>query len=126
MNAKSNIVVCLLFVCSLVCLRHEAACAQDTKPRLKVVEHIWGFDGRVQPGQFNPLSVLLDNQTSEPIEATATLQQIQGLLNATGGRATESVFIAPTARKWVQFYPYVTNSQQARKTTDTAALLPGV
>ncbi|MDG1897308.1 MAG: hypothetical protein P8J37_20625 [Fuerstiella sp.] len=79
-------------------------------PTLKVVEHTWGFDGRVQPGQFNPLSILLDNQTDEAIDATATLQRMQGLLNPAGGQYVQQVFIAPAARRWIQFYPYVANS----------------
>ncbi|MCR9197061.1 MAG: hypothetical protein NXI04_00290 [Planctomycetaceae bacterium] len=87
--------------------------AQMKKPTIKVVEHIWGFDGRVQPGQFNPLSVLLDNQTDEAVELTATLQRSQNLLNRSGGRYTESVFLAPAARRWVMFYPYVANSLEA-------------
>ena len=90
-----------------------SATAQLKKPTIKVVEHIWGFDGRVQPGQFNPLSVLLDNQTDEAVELTATLQRSQNLLNRSGGRYTESVFLAPAARRWVMFYPYVANSMEA-------------
>ena len=86
---------------------------QSVDQQLRVVEQIWGFDGRVQPGQFNPLSILLDNQTDTPIDATATLQRIQGLLTPTGGQYTQPVFIAPTARRWIQFYPYVPDSQQS-------------
>lgn len=89
------------------------ATAQVKKPTIKVVEHIWGFDGRVQPGQFNPLSVLLDNQTDTAVELTATLQRSQNLLNRSGGRYTEPVFLAPAARRWVLFYPYVANSLEA-------------
>lgn len=85
---------------------------QSTEQQLKVVEHTWGFDGRVQPGQFNPLSILLDNQTDDPIDATATLQRIQGMLNPTGGQYAQQVFIAPTARRWIQFYPYIPDGQQ--------------
>ena len=88
----------------------SSAVAQSDKPALKVVDHIWGFDGRVQPGQFNPLSILLDNQTNEDIEATVALQRIQGMLNYSGGQYQQDIFIASTKRLWIQFYPYVSNS----------------
>ncbi len=88
----------------------STAVAQSDRQELKVVDHIWGFDGRVQPGQFNPLSILLDNQTNDPIEATASLQRIQGMLNYSGGQYQQNIFIAPTKRLWIQFYPYVSNS----------------
>ncbi|MEQ9406428.1 MAG: hypothetical protein RIK87_01835 [Fuerstiella sp.] len=105
-----------LSVCLLtgLLLNHAAdpVPAQQTEPKLKVVEHIWGFDGRVQPGQFNPLSILLDNQTADAIDATATLQRVQGMLNVTGGQYVQPVFIAPAARRWIQFYPYVADSHQ--------------
>lgn len=86
--------------------------AQSNKPTVKVVEHVWGFDGRVQPGQFNPLSILLDNQTDESVEVTATLHRIQGMMNRSGGDYAQPLFLAPAARRWIQFYPYVANSYQ--------------
>lgn len=98
----------LLVFVSLTALVPAVAAAQDAA--LVVKEHVWGFDGRVQPGQFNPLSILLDNQTDEPIDATATLQLFQGMMNASGGRYAQKIFIAPTARRWIQFYPYVADS----------------
>ena len=88
----------------------STAVAQSDRQELKVVDHIWGFDGRVQPGQFNPLSILLDNQTNEDIEATVALQRIQGMLNYSGGQYQQDIFIASTKRLWIQFYPYVSNS----------------
>lgn len=98
-----------LFVACLFLVVPETQ-AQLKKPTVKVVEHIWGFDGRVQPGHFNPLSVLLDNQTEEAVEVVATLQRSANLLNLSGGRYNETVFLAPAARRWVTFYPYVANS----------------
>lgn len=85
--------------------------AQPVKAGLKVVEHIWGFDGRVQPGQFNPLSILLDNQTDQAVEAEVTLQRMQTILNPTGGLYTTEIFISPAARRWVQLYPYVSDTR---------------
>ncbi|MCP4785416.1 MAG: hypothetical protein GY903_27435 [Fuerstiella sp.] len=89
-----------------------SAAVAESGPTLKIVEHTWGFDGRVQPGQFNPLSILLDNQTDEAIDATAALQRLQGRLSPAGGQYVQQVFIAPAARRWIQFYPYVANSYQ--------------
>ena len=91
----------------------QSATAESNQAKLVVVDQIWGFDGRIQPGQFNPLSILLDNQTSDPIDATATLQRVQGFLNPTGGRYAQQVFIAPAGRRWIQFYPYVPDYHQA-------------
>ena len=96
-----------------VCMTSAPVSAQSTQRELKVVQHVWGFDGRVQPGQFNPLAILLDNQTDDPIDATATLQRVHGMLNASGGQLTQQVFIAPTARRWIFFYPYISESQQS-------------
>jgi hypothetical protein len=101
------------FAMIVVAVFHSAAIAQPG-PTLKVVEHTWGFDGRVQPGQFNPLSILLDNQTDEAIDASATLHRTQGLLGPAGGQYVQQVFIAPAARRWIQFYPYVANSYQTK------------
>lgn len=89
------------------------AMAQSKKPTVVVVDHIWGFDGRVQPGQFNPLSILLDNQTDEAVEVDAKLQRANpGGLSINGGEYVEPVFIAPAARRWIHFYPYIANTFQ--------------
>ena len=96
----------------LVIATFNSAAGAESGPTLKVVEHTWGFDGRVQPGQFNPLSILLDNQTDEAIDASATLQRFQGMMSPAGGQYVQQVFIAPAARRWIQFYPYVANSYQ--------------
>jgi len=90
----------------------STAAAQSGGPQLKVVEHIWGFDGRVQPGQFNPLSVLVDNQTSDAIDADITLHQSSGTLSSSGGQYVQHVFIAATGRRWIQFYPYIDHGYQ--------------
>ena len=107
---RSPAVRCYVFVTLLLCTP-VSLIAQEAQ--LKVVAHVWGFDGRVQPGQFNPLSILLDNQTADPIDAKLTLQHIQGSLNPSGGVYVQDFFIASTARQWVQFYPYIPNSQTA-------------
>ncbi len=96
-------IVCLL----LVLLTTLRAVAQQNQ-QVRIVEAIWGFDGRVVPGQFMPLSLLLDNLSDEPIEAQATLASTSGMLREVGGTAIQPVFLGPNSRRWVQFYPYIT------------------
>lgn len=104
---RTTFVVVMMFTSAF-----NSAVTAQSGPTLKVVEHTWGFDGRVQPGQFNPLSILLDNQTDEAIDASAILQRTQGLMGPAGGQYVKQVFIASAARQWIQFYPYVANSHQ--------------
>jgi hypothetical protein len=80
--------------------------AQDSQ-QLRVVEVVWGFDGRVVTGQFMPLSILVDNLSDQPVEATARLRRITGALIEVGGISTQPAFIGPNSRRWIQFYPYI-------------------
>ncbi len=79
------------------------------KQQVRIVEVIWGFDGRVVTGQFMPLSILVDNLSDQPIEATAQLKRVAGMVNEVGGIAVQSVFLGPNSRRWVQFYPYISD-----------------
>ncbi|MEZ6061217.1 MAG: hypothetical protein R3C19_12705 [Planctomycetaceae bacterium] len=88
------------------------ALAQSDGAKLKIVESIWGFDGRVQPGHFNPVSLLIDNAGDEPVDATASFVETQGLLDDSGGKQLQQVYIAANSRRWVQFYPYIANVYQ--------------
>ena len=84
----------------------STAMAQKNQP-VRVVETVWGFDGRVVTGQFTPLSILIDNLSDQPIEAVARLRHIAGMVNAVGGEMTQPVFLGPNSRRWLQFYPYI-------------------
>ncbi len=95
-------VVCLI----LVAMPGVPAIAQQDQ-QVRIVEVVWGFDGRVVPGQFMPLSILVDNLSDEPIEARATLVSTSGVLREVGGTAIQPVFLGPNSRRWVQFYPYI-------------------
>ena len=75
--------------------------------QIRIADKVWGFDGRVVNGQFMPLSIELDNLSDEPLEALATLRSVSGMIRETGGTATQSVFLGPHSRRWVQFYPYI-------------------
>lgn len=97
----------ILFVAIIVAgVLSPAVMAQDSQ-QLRVVEVVWGFDGRVVTGQFMPLSILVDNLSDVPIEATARLRRVTGALNEVGGISTQPVFVGPNSRRWVQFYPYI-------------------
>ena len=80
--------------------------AQDSQ-QLRIVEVVWGFDGRVVTGQFMPLSILVDNLSDQPVEATARLRRRTGALIEVGGVSTQPAFIGPNSRRWIQFYPYM-------------------
>ncbi|HAD59391.1 MAG TPA: hypothetical protein DCG12_09115 [Planctomycetaceae bacterium] len=101
----------LWLAAALVCLHSGAVFAQGRDQEVAVVEHFWGFDGRVHPGHFNPLSILIDNETSDGADVVITLQPTDGL-DESRAVLQQKVFIAATARRWIQFYPYVSNSFQ--------------
>jgi hypothetical protein len=74
---------------------------------IDVSEVVWGFDGQVVVLEFNPLSLLVSNSTSEPFEGTLRLTQSSGGGVRFGAYIDEPVFLSPFASRWVQFYPYV-------------------
>ncbi len=92
----------MIFVC-LAGLRPMMAQQSD---RIRVVETIWGFDGRVVGGEFQPLSLLLDNLSGESIEGRLQLKQFRGFVRESGVVLEQDVFLGPRSRRWVQFYPY--------------------
>ncbi len=107
---QKTLVTLLVACCCL--LSTNSATAQSRGPQLKAVDVIWGFNGRVQPGQFNPLSILLDNQTEDAIDAAISLQQVTAGGKPLGAKYSEQTFIAATGRRWVQFYPYIGQDYQ--------------
>ncbi|MCA9048992.1 MAG: hypothetical protein KDA89_09715, partial [Planctomycetaceae bacterium] len=103
----------LLPVLAVFLLPSSTPVSAQSKATVKIVEHIWGFDGRIVPGQFNPLSILLDNQTDEAVDTVVVLEHLQGLVAVSGGQYVQQVFIGPAARRWIQFYPYIGSSYQS-------------
>lgn len=92
---------------------------------VRIVDVYWGFDGRVVEGEFQPFSLLLDNLSDEAIEGTLSIQKVSGLIRSEGARHEVSVFLGPSSRRWVQFYPYITgslNSWEIRLQTESATL----
>ncbi len=105
---RRHTLVRLIPLCILLyAILHTAPVLAQTTQQVRIADKIWGFDGRVMNGQFMPLSIELDNLSDEPIEGQATLRSMAGMLGDTGGTATQSVFLGPHSRRWVQFYPYI-------------------
>lgn len=77
--------------------------------RVRIAEVAWGFDGRVTAGEFQPVSLLLDNLSSDPVEGVLTLQMVSGVLRRSGAVYEQQVFLGPSARRWAQFYPWVSD-----------------
>ncbi|MDA1230103.1 MAG: hypothetical protein O2856_04955 [Planctomycetota bacterium] len=89
---------------------------------IKIVDKVWGFDGRVVGGQFMPLSIEIDNLGEESIEGIATLRSVAGMVRETGGTLVQPFFVGGHSRKWVHFYPYIagmTTSWQFELRTET-------
>ena len=105
MNGFTTIVVQVCVLLGVLLPTAHVAAQGITKVR--IADKVWGFDGRVMTGQFMPLSIELDNLSDEPIEAQATLKSVAGMIRDTGGTATQSVFLSPHSRRWVQFYPFI-------------------
>lgn len=98
----------LLGLCALLFMISVPSSAiAQVQQNVKIVQRVWGFDGRVVSGQFMPLSIEIDNLSDEPIEALATLRSVAGMLRETGGTSVQPVFLGPHSRRWVQFYPFI-------------------
>ena len=100
--------VSLLLIISFMVTSTRAA----DESLITIQSRIWGFDGRVQTGQFNPVSFLVDNRTDESIDAVAALSH-SAIIGSTSGRFEQPVFIGPGAQRWVQLYPYIASDNQA-------------
>lgn len=76
---------------------------------LEVRETIWGFDGKVVPGRFSPLSVLVENPTSTAFDGSLVLVQSDGAGNSRGAEYVQPLFLAPRTTRWVQFQVFIGN-----------------
>ncbi len=74
---------------------------------LEVRQTIWGFDGHVVPGRFNPVSVLVDNAHPSAFDGQIMLVQLDGA--ARGGEYLQPIFLAPHTSRWVQFHVFIGN-----------------
>ena len=79
-----------------------------------VEETIWGYDGRVVPYRFNPLSLLISNNSEESINLRLELRRsARAGSDRLGAKMEEAVFLSPFSSRWVQFYPYIASENDA-------------
>jgi len=79
---------------------------------LEVAEVRWGFEGKVTPARFNLLSLRLVNRDDRLFDGTLTLQLTNAMGGPEGARLIAPCYVAPLGERWVQFYPYVSDSEQ--------------
>jgi hypothetical protein len=73
----------------------------------KIESAVWGFDGTsVVVGRFNPLTVVVSNSGSAPLDDTLYLLESNGFRDV-GAPLAERVYLAPGAQRAVQFNPYI-------------------
>jgi len=77
---------------------------------LEVRETIVGFDGRVVPGRFNPVSVLVDNPRSGAFDGQLVLASADGGGGSRGTEYVQPVYLAPHTTRWVQFHVFIGNN----------------
>lgn len=99
----------LLSLALVVLIAQEAAGQTSLSARVRIAEASWGFDGRVTAGEFQPVSLLLDNLSSDAVEGVLTMQMVSGVLRRAGAVYEQPIFLGPSARRWVQFYPWISD-----------------
>ncbi len=70
---------------------------------LQVEQTLWGFDGRVVPERFNPLSVLVTNPGNLAFDGALELTAGMAGPAARGASYVQPIFLAPRTSRWVQF-----------------------
>ena len=74
---------------------------------LEVRQVLWGFDGRVVPGRFNPVAVLVANPGGGAFDGEMTLAPTLGYGGPRGAAYVQPVFIGPQSARWVQFEAFI-------------------
>jgi hypothetical protein len=77
---------------------------------LEVRETIWGFDGKVVPGRFNPLSVLVENPGNSVFDGQFLLSPTDGAGNRRGADYVQPAYLAPHTARWLQFHVFFGNN----------------
>ena len=80
---------------------------------IEIGQALWGFDGKVAAGRFNPLSVLLINDSPKAYDGVVRLRRQLGGGQTVGALIEEPVFVAPFGRRWVQLYPFINDGWAA-------------
>ena len=83
--------------------------ATTSASALEVQQIIWGFDGKVVPGRFNVLSVLVANDTPIPFDGTISFFKSRGMGNRIGAASQTACYLSPQTTRWLQFYIYADN-----------------
>jgi hypothetical protein len=81
-------------------------------PGVEVRQELWGFDGRVALGEFNPLSIYIHNESDKPFEGQVMLRK-ESAGSPLGARLIEPCYLAPGTGRWITFYPYITSQHHA-------------
>ena len=110
---KSRLTSLILIFISLCCSPNIAS-AQSSNDLIRVRETIWAFNGKIQPGQFNPLSILIDNGTNGDMDGQFLLQKSSNLISAEGTVYQHTGYIESTGRRWIHFYPYIPKDFQSK------------
>ena len=80
---------------------------------LEVRDTLWGFDGKVVPGRFNPVSVLLENPAPSAYDGALLLHRTDALGGRVGEEIVEPCYLAPFTGRWVQFHVYVREEDES-------------
>jgi hypothetical protein len=70
----------------------------------------WGFRDRPVAYKINPVTILVENTKSQPFESELRFQRETFRGNQIDITLSASVYVAPFEKKWIQFYPYLTES----------------
>ena len=74
---------------------------------LEVRQVQWGFDGRVVPGRFNHVSLLVANPGQGTFDGPMSFAATLGFGGTRGAAYVQPVFIGPQGARWVQFDVFI-------------------
>ena len=100
----------ILTVPSLLCFIAPLSAAD---PTIEVRDVLWGFDGTVMQDRFAPVTLVVDNPGGEAYDGELRLHRSQFGGGRVGGYLVETIYLAPTTQRIVQFYPYMIDRQES-------------
>jgi hypothetical protein len=77
--------------------------AASAPAALEISKPVWGFNGTVVQGMFNPLTIEIRNGGPKAFDGEI-------ILNGESAPSAQQVFIGPGSSRVVQFFPYIQNS----------------
>ena len=105
-GSKRAVVCSLLVLIAMVCSIRGAIA-------LEFVETAWGFDGKATFDTFNPLTVVVRNDSEKRFDGMVTLESTQGF-SRQGGILLRPCFLESGASRVLQFYPKISNQSNWR------------